>query len=471
MNENDPGRSEYVAYSHMCRDNLETGLANLPLFMPLRMESVEALLLGAGYAIEASKPSMAWQMTCAACQLCMAMGYHRLSPFSTADVSHSQPATPSSTDPLAEKKRGLFWFAYMLDKGLALRFGRSSILQDYDIALPKTLPTTINTIGGIQAPGPTADPWRAALELWITHAEVQGQIYEHLYSASALNSSAESRLESARMLVAKQNGLVEQLAALQRQVASHNADVNNDTAVDRSQDSTIALASLGMLLKSDEVSHCSSLALIYRAIPPSDSGRPSKFNDECIKAARAAFAAHEECMSLTSPSQFLMMAYLHWTILYAPFVPFVVLFCHVIATSNQDDLKRLGNFVAGLEPTRSASRAIDKLYRLCRIMYDVATMYVEAKEREKTTLDADMVPVENDFNLYLSQLGLIPPHVPGWNPGIGTGSLEGGGMTEASYQATQLGDWFEGNSYMMGLMEEDLETLSQFPHEPGAWPS
>lgn len=372
---------------------------------------------------------------------------------------------------MAEKKRGLFWFAYMLDKGLALRFGRSSILQDYDIALPKTLPTTINTIGGIQALGPTADPWRAALELWITHAEVQGQIYEHLYSATALNSSTEARIESARMLVAKQKGLVEQLAALQRQVARHNADTDNGTLGDGSQDSTVALATLSMVLKSDEVSHCSSLALIYRAIPPSEPGRPSKFNDECIKAARAAFTAHEECMSLTSPSQFLTMAYLHWTILYAPFVPFVVLFCHVIGTSDQDDLRRLGDFVAGLEATRTVSRAIDKLYRLCRIMYDVAKMYVEAKESEKTTLDADMVPVENDFNVYLSQLGLMPPHLPGLNTGIGTGATEGGDMTEASYQATQLGDWFEGNSYMMGLMEEDLENLSQFQHEPGVWSS
>jgi hypothetical protein len=359
----------------------------------------------------------------------------------------------------------------MLDKGLALRFGRSSVLQDYDIALPKTLPTTVNTIGGIQALGPTADPWRAALELWITHAEVQGQIYERLYSASALNSSAESRIESARMLVAQQKSLVSQLAALQRQTARHIADNDNGSLGHGTQDSAVALATLSMVLKSDEVSHCSSLALIYRAIPPSEPGRPSKFNDECIKAARAAFTAHEECMSLTSPSQFLRMAYLHWTILYAPFVPFVVLFCHVIGTSDQEDLERLGNFLTGLETARAVSRAIDKLYRLCKIMYDIAKMYVEAKESEKTTLDADMVPVENDFNVYLSQLGLMPAHLPGLNTGIGTGAPEGGGITDASYQATQLGDWFEGNSYMMGLMEEDLENLSQPPPDPGGWSS
>lgn len=38
--------SEYLAYHHLCRDNLETGLANLSLFLPPKMETIEALLLG-----------------------------------------------------------------------------------------------------------------------------------------------------------------------------------------------------------------------------------------------------------------------------------------------------------------------------------------------------------------------------------------------------------------------------------------
>lgn len=40
-------RAQYLEYQALCRDNLETALANLPLLMPARHESVEILLLGA----------------------------------------------------------------------------------------------------------------------------------------------------------------------------------------------------------------------------------------------------------------------------------------------------------------------------------------------------------------------------------------------------------------------------------------
>lgn len=46
MDENRGTAAEYLAYHHMCRDNLETALANLPFFMPPNKETIEALLLG-----------------------------------------------------------------------------------------------------------------------------------------------------------------------------------------------------------------------------------------------------------------------------------------------------------------------------------------------------------------------------------------------------------------------------------------
>jgi hypothetical protein len=39
---------EYVKYHYLCRDNLETALANLPFFLHPRKETIEALLLGVG---------------------------------------------------------------------------------------------------------------------------------------------------------------------------------------------------------------------------------------------------------------------------------------------------------------------------------------------------------------------------------------------------------------------------------------
>lgn len=39
-------RAQLLEYQSLCRDNLETALANLPLLMPARKESIEVLLLG-----------------------------------------------------------------------------------------------------------------------------------------------------------------------------------------------------------------------------------------------------------------------------------------------------------------------------------------------------------------------------------------------------------------------------------------
>jgi hypothetical protein len=46
MDENSGMAAEYLAYDHMCRDNVETALANMPFFLPPKMETIEALLLG-----------------------------------------------------------------------------------------------------------------------------------------------------------------------------------------------------------------------------------------------------------------------------------------------------------------------------------------------------------------------------------------------------------------------------------------
>ena len=43
----DEARSaEFIEYHYLCRDNLETALSNLPLLMPPRMDTIEALMLG-----------------------------------------------------------------------------------------------------------------------------------------------------------------------------------------------------------------------------------------------------------------------------------------------------------------------------------------------------------------------------------------------------------------------------------------
>lgn len=181
------------------------------------------------------------------------------------------------------------------------------------------------------------------------------------------------------------------------------------------------------------------------------------------------------------------------TILYAPFVPFIVIFCHIIETSDVADIRRLRDFITSLEPTCVVSEGIDKLHRLFSVLHSVAMLYVEAKSKANSSepQDTDMAPIGNEFDVYLSALGFMPiegdsaamsaaaaAHTAPGSEGVlptspvtaaGDGRAFGSASTAnvvAMNQTTQLGDWFSGNRYMMGLLEEDL---SQF--QPNSWSS
>ena len=394
--------------------------------------------------------------------MCQTLGWHRL---------------PAMQDETTDKKAGIFWFSYMLDKGLSLRFGRSSVIQDYDISMPRR-------VGRINV----TDPWRTLLNLWIEHAELMGRSYEELYSPGAMARGPDQRLESARLLIDSIKGMIHQTDELALTVKKeHEASGPKDLDAKSWRDMT-----LECILKADQVSYWSSLTLIYRAIPI-QAGMPSRFNTECIEAARLAFECHQECIELTSGNPFMMAGYLHWyeeiaflsccccertlnpgvvgcalltarnrTVLYSPFIPFIVLFCHVIETSDSEDLERLGLFVTTLQPVLSMSEAIEKLHRLCQVLYKVAALYAEAKAQQEE--DQDMNMVGNDFDVYLSQLGFITPQQPLDGPG-GGGSF-GNSELPAASQASQLNDWFSGNRRIMGLMEEDLSGFN-----PGVWSS
>ncbi|OHX01015.1 fungal specific transcription factor domain-containing protein, partial [Colletotrichum incanum] len=150
-------REEFERYQHMCQNNLETALACLPLMLPAKIESIEALLLAAVYSVDVSKASLAWLFTSTAASLCQTLGYHRVSQV------RSESAGPRDIKAL------LFWHVYMLDKTLSLRTGRASVIQDWDVTLPRRVDNTM-----------VADPWGAIITTWIKQSEIQHRVYEQL---------------------------------------------------------------------------------------------------------------------------------------------------------------------------------------------------------------------------------------------------------------------------------------------------
>ncbi|KAI2632900.1 fungal-specific transcription factor domain protein [Xylaria nigripes] len=419
-------KARYEESRAMAQNNLEIALAQLNMMMPATAENIEALLMGACYCIDESRASFAWVLVSRAAHMCRTLGYHQIH-----TMKDDQPQTRAD-------KSLLFWCAYMLDKALSLRLGRASVLQDFDISLPHVTPDA-----------KAVYPGKEVMTLWIQYARVLGRIYERLYSPGALRQAEAQRTEEVGVLASEQRRLMAETVALLREFESATEGEGRMFA---------------MTLKADEVSHLSSLALTYRALPP-NGPRSRTFADECIDAARASMRCHQEAIDMMNDPA-LRIVYIHWTILYAPFIPFIVIFCLVIETSDAEDMRRLGDFVKSLEPACEVSSSVRKLHQLCQVLYNVAELYVEAKAVEPVG------PAGDEFNMYLSQLGFMPFEDAHMNGMIGVrAGLNGvsGDMDHqmrALAQTNQLEDWFSGKNYMMGLLEEDLSGINSID-----WPS
>jgi len=118
--------------------------------------------------------------------MCQTLGYHhigRKSDDSKGELSH---------------KQDLFWFLYVMDKGLSLRLGRASTIQDWDVTIP--LP---ESTPGNQASG---QGLMSLLALGVKIARCQGNIHELLYSSTSLVLPDQTRYSRVQIL---ENQLVE----------------------------------------------------------------------------------------------------------------------------------------------------------------------------------------------------------------------------------------------------------------------
>lgn len=142
-----------------------------------------------------------------------------------------------------------------------------------------------------------------------------------------------------------------------------------------------------------------------------------------------------------------------------PFAPYFVLFCHIIETLSSSDLKILQDFVSSIETLRDASETVDKLCRVFQVYRDVAMVYVEAKSQQQE--DQTMIPIGDEFDMYLSQLGFMPG-VEDTSGNMQVPSAQQAGpmpMGPGGGQAAQMADWFSGSRNMFGLLEEDLSQI------------
>lgn len=109
--------------------------------------------------------------------MCQTLGFHSSVPL-VAETSESKRG-----------KTQLFWAIYTTEKMLALRLGRSSTIRDHDITVPRI--------------GQTTSRHALLNELfpaWIETSDLQGRIYDEIYSPGSLAQPEAVRTSKARAL-------------------------------------------------------------------------------------------------------------------------------------------------------------------------------------------------------------------------------------------------------------------------------
>ncbi|KAI0383619.1 hypothetical protein F5Y04DRAFT_28965 [Hypomontagnella monticulosa] len=379
----------------LCRRNLETAISRLSLFPPANHDTVLALVMSAAYAIDTSKPSLAWRLTSAASNISCMLGFHTRS-----------EGTEKSSGVLNKHGR-LFWILYLLEKHLSLRLGYSSTIQDRDITVP--FPT------GSHVPATYAmQYWHELVKL----ASIAGRIYEELYSPQALCLSAEERSSHAMKLAqeTEQNRIESQYTnELWLQSVGENP----------------AKREIKYICLSDDVLRQSMITLIHRAVPP-PHGSGMAFTEECINSSRLSLQSHDACIAAIANNPRYLSVYFQWTILFVPFVPFIVLFCYVVETGDTSDLARMQSVVASTRAAGEKSASVAKLHLLFEAFYTVARRYTDVRSAANTPRQDEQIRLHS----CLLELGL---------------QAEAGQVANRSMDETANGQQLISPSSIMGL--------------------
>jgi hypothetical protein len=362
---------------------------------------------------------MALSLTTTAASMVISLGYNRLS------------SMQSDTELVRQQKIYIFWMVYIFDTGFSIRLGRSPVIREHDITVPM-----------MSDNGVVPSAFIGVLRYWIELGRVQCQAVEHLLSPAALLQPPEERSRRADKLAVR---LQEVWDA--REVLSLSHALQGSPA-----------SYMYLVRESDSIMHYSTVALVQHATMSAQNG-----TSPALGAARhALWLSIDTKKRHKDLPESMWSAHCHWTLLHAPFTPFTVIFCHIIAnpTTASEDLQLLGDYVATLKSLSHLSEGVGKLYRLCDIFQKVADLYVQAKAQEAMRMSMQsnntapmtqpsMQPAINDIDGYLSAIGFAPPAMDNFanNP-----------ISGDQLDATYLNDWFQGNSSLIGLLDQDLSS-------------
>lgn len=229
------------------------------------------------HATERSKISLCWNFVATAARMCQCLGYHRT-------IGRKDDGEEYTSAEIASRKY-IFWFIYLMDKTMSLCLGRTSTLQDYDIAIDYPELTT----------DPELRPWRVVLHVWFDYSKIMGRVYEHLFSARALTDTAAVRSQKAH-------------------------EIGEEIKIWR--DGCLHFEFTGghhsfffeWMGHSIDLSYYLMLTLIYRVLPPTQPPEtPSGLSLLCVESARRALQLHQHIITVFQANDtFMLKGYVDW---------------------------------------------------------------------------------------------------------------------------------------------------------------
>ncbi|KAI9043312.1 uncharacterized protein KD926_003842 [Aspergillus affinis] len=119
----------------------------------------------------------------------------------------------------------------------------------------------------------------------------------------------------------------------------------------------------------------------------STSFHDHQIREQCLLHARKALTAISALLNHILDGQRLNMDFLFWTILLYPLTPFFIIFCNVLATSNEQDYHTLTQIMTALSRIKDNNSFVFALYGLLSQFMDLCGQLEAFVENNTTTTD------------------------------------------------------------------------------------
>ncbi|KAM5520881.1 fungal specific transcription factor [Fusarium oxysporum f. sp. phaseoli] len=372
----------------------------------------------------------------AAVQMCQTLGFTR-----------ENLPKPESRE-AKQRRAKLIFYIHLCDKMLALRLSRPVLIRDGEITID------FEAFEADRGDGPTP-----IIAKWARFCNLQGRIYDILYSPGSLLQQDIQRETNARRLAAE----MEQLFQTKSLAEEHLFE---------SIGASIGEKQSEVFRRTDRVAYYSMRCLVFRAVKPA-SLTSSAFCDECLEAAKNGLEQHRICLSMLKNVETIVFEfYMHWGLMAVPLVPFMVLFCHAIETCDPTHLEPLA---AVVETVDMIPPDLPNVYRkqlhLFKLMYEVACKYVGSRTNNPPVQVSGRIP-DTPFEMLFFEAGVpVPSHLnmqanmQGFSDGtqlaneINYGGLstgQAGNIVEGSFDHNmELGNWFEQNQEIFMMLDNN----------------